>query len=163
MDSFIETFHIDWKIIVAQAVNFIVVLLVLNFLIVKPLKKLMKERSTNIEGGLKDAAKNAELLKNTKKEYEDVMIKAKAEAHVIFQTGKLEAEEKKKEMMENAKLEVENMISNGKKLLEGEKIKIIEEAKKDIVSLVVQATEKLLETHKDAGFDKKAFDQIKKI
>lgn len=163
MDSFIETFHIDWKIIIAQAINFAVVLFILQFLALKPLKKLMKERSERIEGGLNDAAKNAELLKNTKKEYDEVLVKAREEAHVIFQEGKKEAEEKKKEMLESASKDVESMIINGKKVLEAEKTKMIEEAKTEIVSLVVKATEKLLESHKDESFDKKALEQITKI
>lgn len=163
MDSFIETFHIDWKIIIAQAINFTIVLFILQFLALKPLKKLMKERSERIEGGLNDAAKNAELLKNTKKEYDEVLVKAREEAHVIFQEGKKEAKEKKKEMLESASKDVESMIINGKKVLEAEKTKMIEEAKTEIVSLVVKATEKLLESHKDESFDKKALEQITKI
>lgn len=163
MDSFIETFHIDWKIIIAQVINFAIVLFVLQFLALKPLKKLMKERTERIEGGLSDATKNAEILKNTKKEYDEVIVNARNEAHTIFQEGKQEALEKKKEMLVSAGKEVETMISNGKKVLEAEKIKMIEEAKNEIVSLVVKATEKLLETHKDESFEKKALEQIKKI
>ncbi len=163
MDSFIETFHIDWKIIIAQGVNFIIVLFVLNYLIVKPLKKLMKERSLTIIGGLNDAKLNKELLSNTQKEYDIVLNKAKMEAHTLYQEGKVEAENKKRKMIEDAKEEVDLMIQNGKKALEVEKIKIIDEAKQEIVSLVVRATEKLLETHKDENFDDKALEQIKKI
>ena len=118
MDSFITTFHIDWKIIVAQTINFIIVLGVLYFLIVKPLKQLMKERSANIEGGLNDAKTNALLLANTKKEYEEIVSSARTEAHTIFQEGKKEAETKKAEMIEAAKNEVDTMILNGKKVLE---------------------------------------------
>jgi F-type H+-transporting ATPase subunit b len=163
MDSFIETFHIDWKIIVAQAINFIVVLFVLYFLLIKPLKKMMGERTKNIEGGLNDAKVNAELLSKTKNEYAEVLSKAKIEANEIFQEGKKEAEIKKAEMIENAKKEVDTMILNGKKVLESEKAKIIEEAKSEIVSLVVLATEKLLESHVDEKFDDKTMGQIKKI
>ena len=163
MDSFIETFHIDWKIIIAQSINFVIVLFILYFLIVKPLKKLMGERSNTIAGGLNDAKVNAELLLNTKKEYDQVITNARNEAHTIFQEGKSEAESKKAEMMENAKREVETMIANCKKMLESEKAKIIEEAKKEIVSLVVLSTEKLLESHPDEKSESKAINHIKKI
>lgn len=163
MDSFITTFHIDWKIIVAQSINFIIVLGVLYFLIVKPLKQLMKERSANIEGGLNDAKANAILLANTKKEYDVIVSNARTEAHTIFQDGKKEAETKKAEMIENAKKEVDTMILNGKKVLESEKAKIIEEAKQEIVSLVVLATEKLLESHPNEKFESKSVDQLKNI
>lgn len=163
MDSFIETFHIDWKIIIAQAINFVIVLFVLYFLLIKPLKKMMGERTKKIEGGLNDAKINAELLSKTKNEYAEILSKAKIEANEIFQEGKKEAETKKALMIENAKKEVDNMIINGKKILESEKAKIIEEAKGEIVSLVVLATEKLLESHADEKFDSKTISQIKKI
>ena len=163
MDSFIETFHIDWKIIIAQGLNFAIVLFVLYFLLIKPLKKAMSERATTIESGLYDAKCNAEILGNTKKEYDQIISKARTEAHTIFQEGKNEAESKKAEMLENAKKEVDNMIINGKKILESEKAKIIEEAKKEIVSLVVLSTEKLLESHPDEKSESKAINHIKKI
>ena len=163
MDSLITTFHIDWKIIIAQAINFGIVFAVLYFFALKPLNKMMSERTQNIEGGLKNAVKNAELLANTKKEYDSIMANARTEAHTIFQEGKKEAEVKKAEMLENAKIEVEKMITNGKKTLEAEKNKMVEEAKGEIVSLVVKATEKLLESHTNENFDKEAIKQMKNI
>ncbi len=163
MDSLITTFHIDWKIIIAQAINFGIVFAVLYFFALKPLNKMMAERSANIEGGLNDAKTNKELLANTKKEYDAIVAGARTEAHTIFQEGKKEAENKKAEMMENAKKEVEVMIASGKKVLESEKAKIIEEAKLEIVSLVVKSTEKLLESHGNEDFDNKVMNQIKKM
>ena len=163
MDSFIETFHIDWKIIIAQVINFAIVLFVLQFLALKPLKKLMKERSERIQGGLNDAKVNAELLSKTKKEYDEIVSSARIEAHTIFQDGKKEAEAKKAEMIEEAKKEVDNMIINGKKVLESEKAKIIEEAKQEIVSLVVLSTEKLLESHPKEKFEQESVNQLKNI
>ncbi len=163
MDSFITTFHIDWQIIIAQAINFIVVLFVLYFLALKPLKKVMSERTEKIEGGIEDAKKNKEILNNTQKEYAEIVSKAKEEAHAIFKEGKNEAESKKKEMLEEASREVEQMITNGKKILEAEKTKMIEEAKKEIVSLVVLSTEKLLESTDTKNFDEKTLEKIKKM
>ena len=163
MDSFIATFHIDWKILIAQAINFGIVFALLYFFALKPIKKIMGERTTTIEGGISDAKANAEILKNTKKEYDGIVAKARLEANTIFQEGKKEALETKRTMVENAGLEVEQMILSGKKVLENEKVKMIEEAKNEIVSLVVKATEKLLESHKDETFDKKTLEQIKKM
>lgn len=163
MESLITTFHIDWKIIIAQALNFLIVFLVLYFFALKPLKKLMTERESRINKGVEDAKINAETLINTKKEYDNVIAKAKEEAHFLFQEGKKEVETKKAEMMQNAKKEVDNMISSGKKALESEKIKMVEEAKQEIVSLVVLATEKLLKSESTEKFDSKTLDQLKEI
>lgn len=162
MDSLITTFHIDWKIIIAQAINFIVVFLVLYFFALKPLSKLMKERETKIEGGLNDAKNNAKLLEQTKKEYSDVIAKARIEASEIFNTVKVEAENNRKDILAKAQIEVESMIESGKKTLESEKVKMVEEAKGEIVSLVVKATEKLLESHDKSDYESKVLKQIKK-
>ncbi|MFA5773295.1 MAG: F0F1 ATP synthase subunit B [Candidatus Paceibacterota bacterium] len=160
MDSLITTFHIDWKIIIAQVINFGIVFVVLYMFALKPLKKLMSEREEKITKGVTDAKDNAEMIVQTKKEYAEVINKARTEAHTIFQEGKKEADAKKAEMLENAKKEVDTMIQSGKKTLESEKVKIIEEAKKEIVSLVVLATEKVLKDNKDIEINEKIVKQI---
>lgn len=162
MDSFISTFHIDWKIIIAQAINFIIVFLVLYFLAIKPLKKIMSERTNTIEKGLKDAKENALIMEKSKQEYETIIANAKKEAHQVFQDGKKEAEIKKAEMLAEAKTSVDNMIASGKKTLEAEKVKMVDEAKTEIVSLVVKATEKLL-GDTDSKFDTKLIKKINDI
>jgi hypothetical protein len=58
---------------------------------------------------------------------------------------------------------VEIMIENSKKLLEAEKIKMIEEAKKEIVSLVIKATEKLLDDKDTKKYDDKILSNIENI
>jgi F-type H+-transporting ATPase subunit b len=146
MDSIISTFHIDWKIIIAQAINFGVVFVVLYIFALKPLSKLMAERSEKIAKGIYDAKVNAELLQKSRAEYEDMLVKARAEADKIFQDGKKEADNKKILMLEETKGEVATLIENGKKTLEGEKIRMVEEAKNEIVNLAMLATRKLIES-----------------
>jgi F-type H+-transporting ATPase subunit b len=145
MESIISTFHIDWKIIIAQAVNFGVVFVVLYIFALKPLSKLMAERSEKIGKGLNDAKENAKLLEDTNKKYEEALAKARIEANNIFNQGKKEAEEKKAVMMEDAKKEVSNMIETGKKTLESEKVKMVEDARKEITSLAMLAAKKIME------------------
>lgn len=163
MDSIINTFHIDWKIIIAQIFNFGVVFAVLYLYALKPLNKLMKERSEKIEKGIKDAKSNAEILNNTKAEYKELMAKARNEASKIFEEGKKEAEEKKILMMEKAKEEVALMIENGKKGLENEKIKMVKEATNEITSLSVKIAEKILGQKVDESFDSKTIKELNNI
>ncbi|MBP9711466.1 MAG: F0F1 ATP synthase subunit B [Candidatus Pacebacteria bacterium] len=144
MDSIISTFHIDWKIIIAQAFNFGVVFVVLYIFALKPLSKLMNERAEKISKGIDDAKTNSAILTKTQAEYDEVLRKAKNEANTIFQSGKKEAEAKKMEMIEEAKNEVATIISNGKKTLEAEKVKMVAEAKKEVVALAMTVAEKLL-------------------
>ena len=144
MESIVSTFHIDWKIIIAQAINFLVVFVVLYVYALKPLLRLMMERGDKILKGIHDAKKNEEVLKTSKEEYEKILVQAKSEANKIFHDAKKEAETKKIAMMEDAKKEVATIIENGKKTMEAEKVKIMEEAKKEIVALSMLATEKII-------------------
>jgi F-type H+-transporting ATPase subunit b len=163
MNEFIETFHIDWKIMIAQVINFGLVFLALYLLAAKPLKKLIQERGEEISKGLTDAKLNAETLKNTKEEYNAMLISARNEANTILQNTKKESSVKKTEMLEQARMEVATMIENGKKSLEAEKIKMVAEAKKEIVSLVVQTTEKLIESKVDGAYNEKVLKELNNL
>lgn len=145
MESIISTFHIDWKIIVAQVVNFGIVFAVLYIYALKPLSKLMAERSEKIAKGITDAKSNADVLSQTEKEYEDTLRKARAEAQKVFEEGKKEALAKKETMLNDARTEVATMIENGKKTLEAEKVKMVGEAKRELASLALLAAEKIME------------------
>lgn len=145
MESIITTFHVDWKIILAQAINFAIVFIVVYIFALKPLNKLMAERAEKIAKGVSDAKSNAELLSATQTQYEEIIAKAKAEAHTLFQDGRKKADQKRNEMLEAAKEEMALMISNGKKSMEAQKVKMVEEARQEVVKLAVEATKKLLE------------------
>lgn len=148
MEELIETFHIDWKLMIAQIINFGLVFFALYLIAAKPLSKLIKDRTEEITKGLDDAKKNAETLKATTLEYEATMAKARLEANDFFERSKKEAEVKKIEILNSAEREVTQAIENSKKTIEAEKIKMINEAKNEIASLVVKATEKVLEEKK---------------
>ncbi|OIO29247.1 ATP synthase F0 subunit B [Candidatus Nomurabacteria bacterium CG_4_10_14_0_2_um_filter_30_12] len=163
MDSIINTFHIDLKIIIAQVFNFGIVFVVLYIYALKPLNKLMKERGEKIAKGVSDAKINAEILNNTKVEYEEVLIKARNEAQKIWEVGKKKAEEKKSIMLEKAKEDVALMIENGKRNLENEKIKMVDEARKEITSISVKIAEKILDTKVDGNFDEKTMKELNNI
>ncbi len=159
MEPLIATFHIDWKIIIAQMVNFAVVFVVLYLFALKPLMALMLNRTNKILQGIKDAKTNSEVLAKSSKEYEDTLVRAKKEAQALFDAGKREAQTKKEQMLAEAKTEVDKMIEGGKKTLEAEKIKMVADAKKEIVSLVMLATEKITGT-KDSGLQEKAVKEL---
>ena len=153
MNEFLQTFHIDWMLMLAQVINFGLVFLALYLLAAKPLRKLIEDRTKEITTGLEDAKTNAELLKKTKKEYDEVLVKARVEANSIFESGKKEAEEKKTAMLEDAKKEVNSIIENGKKSLQVEKTKMVEDAKKEIVELIIKSTEKVIGKKIDSTYE----------
>ncbi len=158
MNSIITTFHIEWKTIVAELINFGVVFVVLYIFALKPLQKLMAERSDRIAKGLHDAKENAATLEMSRKEREEILAEARKEAQKFFEAGKKDTEIKKTEMMEGAKQEVAKMLESGKKSLEMEKVKMVADAKREVVSLAVAAAEKILLEKSGSGNDKAVKD-----
>ena len=166
MESIISTFHIDWKIIVAQAINFSVVFIVFYIYALKPLSKLMDERADKIAKGVEDAKANEALLKDTSLKYKEVLNNARNEASKIFAENKKEVEQKKALMLEDAKNQVTSMIESGKKALENEKVKMVGEARKEIVSLTMVATEKLIGAQSQSqgkSFNDEALEELRGI
>lgn len=163
MESIISTFHIDWKIIIAQAFNFGVVFTVLYLFVLKPLNKVMKERQEKIAKGLNDAKENAEILAQTETKHEEILSKARLEAHEIFQNVKHEAEAKRAEIIEEAKREASLIIENGKQVLDNEKRKLISEEHEAIVSLIVNGVEKLIKENLDHKLNDKTVKELKEL
>jgi len=145
MESIISTFHIDWKIIIAQAVNFGVVFVVLYIFALKPLGKLMAERSEKIGKGIEDAKKSNELLQKIDEEYKQNTIKLRqlsidAQKELGKDLEKLRAENIERIKADNdawTKKRIEQMEIDKKALVEG--------AKSELVTLAMLAAKKIME------------------
>jgi|JI10StandDraft_1071094.scaffolds.fasta_scaffold01833_24 F-type H+-transporting ATPase subunit b len=155
MDSLIDTFHIDWKLIIAQMVNFGIVIIVLYKFAIKPLGKLMEERSAKIAGGLTDAKKHKELLADTEAEYKKVIAEARKESQELIAVAKKDAETVRAELVNKAQADAKKIVADGKTELEAEKAKMLADAKRELASLVVASTEKVLGNVVDADLKSK--------
>ncbi len=153
MDTLIETFHIDIKLLIAQAVNFVIVFGVLYYFILKPLLSNMEERSRKIAESLENADKIEEKLQQTDVESKEIVARAKKEAAIIVEEAAVKAENKKKEMIEKAKEEIGEIINKEKEKIRIEKDKTLKEIKKEVAGLVAVAAEKLLDESVDARKD----------
>ena len=164
MDSLISTFHLDLTLIIAQLINFAVVALVLWFFALKPLVKVMSERTRTIEKSLADAKKIEERLAKTEAEKRQIIDATKKEAANILDETNKKAEVNKKEMVEKAKFEIESLIAKGKQQISSDKEKMLVEVKAELADLVVAATQKVLGEALTKDVDKKVVEEaIKKI
>ncbi len=160
MESLIETFHIDIKLLVAQVINFAIVISVLYFFALKPLIKIMRDRTVKIEKSLEDAKKIDVKLDKTGREYREAIARAKKEASEILAKTREQAENKKQTIIGEAQTEIGRMVSNEKIKLQREKAKILKEVKADVAGLVVASVAKVLEKKVDDKEDKKLIKKL---
>ncbi len=145
MNEIIETFHVDYKMLIAQMVNFAIILGVLYKFAYGPMVKHMDQRSKLIEKGLDDAKKAGEKLAAAAKEREDTILQAKKEARQVIEDAQAQAEKSKEEIVDRARIESEKVVEQAREQIKNEKEKMLIEIKKEIGILVVAATTKIVE------------------
>lgn len=144
MNSLIETFHIDARLIIAQIINFGIVFFVLYYFILKPLFKVMKERSEKIQNGLKFSEQIEKEMKEIQEKKEHIMFEARRSADSEMENAKKIAEEKKKEIMDDAQLKVNNLLIVAKVNAEDERQRVVNESKQDVIDLAFSVATKVL-------------------
>jgi len=76
MNELLTQLGVDWKLLLTQGVNFLILLVVLTVFVYRPLVRVMEERRKKIELGLK----GAEEVENRLKEVERIKLQKIAEA-----------------------------------------------------------------------------------
>ncbi|MBX4191784.1 MAG: F0F1 ATP synthase subunit B [Candidatus Doudnabacteria bacterium] len=147
------TLGINWKIFLAQLINFGIVLFVFWKWVVKPLGATLTARQERIEKGLK----NTENTEVEKKKFEEWKIaemkKVRNEADNILRTTTDTANKIKQETIFEAQQSANKLIDQAKSNIESEKHQMLKEVKQEIATLVVTASEKILRHKLDAKKD----------
>jgi len=134
---------IDWKILVPQIINFIILFLILRWLLYKPILKILSDRKSKIEESMK-------LAETTKKEAEMLEIKnqekinlVKTEAKKIIEDTRIQVMDESKNLKTLAEKEIEEMKLRSKADIEFERKKMISALKKELAELILIASGKL--------------------
>jgi len=160
MENLIETFHIDWRLFIAQVINFAIVFSVLYWFAFKPLAKVMAERTSKIAKSLDDAKKVEEKLSETQVEFNKAIAEAKKQANSILEKAAADADIKKQAEIKRAKEEIGQIINQEKQKMQTEKAATLKEIKKEVADLVVASVEKVLSEKMDEKKDKEIIKKI---
>ena len=155
MEELIKTFHIDWKLLIAQLVNFFLVLGVLWKFALKPLQKIMADRSQEIQNSLVQAKEIEQKLKETDQNKISTLLQAKKDAQAIIDQTNKEAEILREKKVSELRLEMEKIVAQTKTSLANEKDQMIREVKSEVADLVIAVSSKLLEKNIDNENNKK--------
>lgn len=151
MNELITTFHIDWKLMIAQLINFGLVFAALYFIAAKPLSKLMKDRTKEITDGLENAKKAENEVKNANLKKEEIVKEAKDNAKKILASSQADGKEIIKEAKTKADLEKEEIIKQAKLDAEKEKKGADEQVRKELAELIASGVQKIVEGYVAEG------------
>jgi F-type H+-transporting ATPase subunit b len=132
------------KSLIIQAINFILLLLVLHRFLYKPLLAKMEERSAAIKKSL-DEAQAARAEATRQQEENAARLKtAYAEAASIREQALKEAADEQRRLVEAARAESQRMIETAKAQMEADVRRAREELRREVSDLAVAVAEKLI-------------------
>lgn len=142
MESLLENFGLDWKLLVSQAVNFFLLLVILRATVYKPLLKLIADRRKKIKDGLAAAseadtrlASIGEMQKKKEQEAE-----AKGLALIREATAKAKIEEARQ--LEEAGKKVAELERRAASARDAERAAMMAEVEGSAVALVTETIKK---------------------
>jgi F-type H+-transporting ATPase subunit b len=151
MNELITTFHLDWKLMLAQLVNFGLVFLALYFIAAKPLSKLVKDRTEEIETGLKNAQKAEMEIAEANIKKGEILKEAKENAKKILDVSHANSKEILKEVKDKAGLEKEEIMRQAKLDVEKEKKQMEEQVRRETAELIKEGIKKMVEEYTAKG------------
>ncbi len=160
MDELVRQLGVEWKLLLAQIVNFVILFLVLKKFLYKPLINLMNKRREKIIDGLEKAEKGEEEFKKIQEIREKELAKIQKEAETIIVKAKEIGDEKQQEILKEAEGKTRKIIDEAKGRIEIEKEKMLKEVRQDIANLVVNATEKVLKEKIDEKKEGKLINEV---
>ena len=140
----VETFGIDWPMLIAQAINFLIVAIVIWKFAFKNILSTIKEREKQISDSLKNADRIKLELEETEKQQQQTLQDASLEAKKTISSAQEQAKAFIEAQKDDARKQAEEIIAKAKVAMEQERERVLLEAREEIASLVVLTATKVL-------------------
>ena len=120
MGDLLSQFGIDWRLFVAQLLNFLILLWILRRFVYPPLVKLLRERRGQIERGVAEAEEASQALARARAEADAMRREAEVNAQQIVAEALRTAEEHRHAAVLKAKDESAAVVAEAKRRLADE-------------------------------------------
>ncbi len=152
----LNEFGFDWRLFVAQLVNFLVIAYLFKRFLYKPVMTTLKKREDAIDQGLKDAEKASKALEKAESEKDTILEEASKEAERVLNEARNAATTARDEILEDTRKESERIIADAKEQINLEREHFAKEAK----GMALELAQKVLEQSIIGLFDEKTQQQL---
>ena len=144
MEDFVRHFGIDARLLLAQAVNFFILLFLLKRYAYGPILSAMKKRKAEIEKGIRLKEESEERMQEIGVLKESTLRDARTEAIAIVAKGEESAEKRKAEILEDAADKTTSIVAEARRRIEEEKAEMTADVTQNARELVRLAVSKVL-------------------
>ena len=139
-----EQLGIEPQLLLAQIVNFLIILFVLTKLLYKPIIGMIEKRKKEIAEGLALTEKMREAQERQKEKENALLAEARREARNIVEAGEKDGGEAKKDIIAAAHKEAAGIVAKGKEDVAGLREKMEKDVRRAAVELATAMTKRLL-------------------
>jgi len=159
MSELVSQLGIDWRLLLAQVVNFLLLFWLLKRFAFAPLQVFLAKRQHEIKQGLDDAAKAAQDREELKMLRAQLTAKAQQEAQKIIDEARAKGASDYDSLMKQAEVKVQALATKARAQLTQEKKNMMRQAKNELGQLVMMAAQKLLHERVDEKKDREIVEQ----
>lgn len=127
-----------------QAVNFLLLLFILNKFLYRPLLNVIKTRQERIQKGLEEAEKASQRLAEAQAEAERILAEARAKAEEILAQASQEGNRLKEDIIAQARAEASRILERARLEAEREKEMAMAEIRRQAIDLAVLTARKIV-------------------
>ncbi len=151
---------IDISLIVAQAVNFLILLALLYFFGFKRILKMLDERSQKIRDSVEQADQVKAEAARAEEENRKKLEAAGKEGQEAISRAMRAGEEARQRAQEGAKAEAADLIEKARQEIDRERNAVIGELRKVFADLTIVAAEKVIEKSLDKKSHRELIDKV---
>lgn len=144
MESLLDAFGIDWKLLLAQLINFGVLFVALTWLLYKPVMKTLDERAAKIRQGVEDAERAAEAAAVADEKAGEVVKGAEQQAEGIVALARDQAGSEKARILKEAEARASALEEDANLRAKETAARALRDSEKEVARLAVLAAEKVL-------------------
>lgn len=144
MEELVKSLGIEWHILIAQMVNFAILLAVLGKFVYKPIMKLLDERREGVRKALEREERAAAKLAASEADKDKLLAQARADSQAIIDEAKRDGEELKKKLVAEAQENIKKMQLEAEQKLQSDKRRLVSEVKGEVGALIVDTIERTL-------------------
>ncbi|MFZ6015099.1 MAG: F0F1 ATP synthase subunit B [Patescibacteria group bacterium] len=163
MSEMLTKLGIDWKLFIAQLINFTILFLILRTFAWKPISAALEARRKKIRKGVEDAKRAEEQLQSIESERNAALGDARKQALQIIDEAKKKADKINEDKMRMAKEEIEHHIDEAKEQIRSERNASYLALKQDLAVLIKAATGKIIANLDNEAQEKLVQDAIRDI
>ncbi len=139
-----ERFGIQWSLLIAQAINFLIVLYVLYRFALKPVLATLDKRQAEIKAGLDYAEEMKRKLADAEEKQKQMLKDASRQAKKSIEEARQAAKEYQEKQTRDANERAAALVKKAEESIEMERRKMLAEVREEISRLVVMTTSRVL-------------------